>query len=173
MATLAATFAATALTALMPLLPRLVIDDVIVAQTRPLAPWAALVALSGLALYTLNFLRHYWAGRLALDVQHDLREEYFRAVLRLDGAQQAELRGGRLLLSSTSDLHIVLGALFMVPTLLGALLLLGLAAVMMLALSPTLTLVALGTIPLLWFFSYQSARWVFPASWQAQRDVAA
>lgn len=172
MATLAATLTAAALTALMPLLPRLVIDDVIIARTRSLAPWATLVVLSGLALYALNFLRHYWAGRLGLDVQHDLREDYFRAVLRLDGAQQSELRAG-LLMSSTSDLHIVLGALFMVPTLLGALLLLGLAAMMMLALSPTLTLVALGTIPLLWFFSYQSARWVFPASWQAQRDVAA
>ncbi|UUU21791.1 ABC transporter ATP-binding protein [Streptomyces sp. DSM 40750] len=173
MATLAVTLASTALTALMPLLPRLVIDEVIVARTRSLAPWAALFVLSGLVLYTLNFLRRYWAGRLALSIQHDLREDLFRAVLRLDGAQQAELGAGQLLVRSTSDLQLVLGALFMVPTLLGSALLLGLAAVVMLALSPMLTLVSLGTIPLLWFCSYQSARWVFPASWQAQRDAAA
>ncbi|MEU1567002.1 ABC transporter ATP-binding protein [Streptomyces mirabilis] len=171
--TLAATLGAIVLTAFLPLLPRLIIDEVIVGRTRPLAPWAGLLVISGLLLYALNFIRRYWAGRLAVDVQHDLREQLFGSVLRLDGAQQAELSTGQLLVRSTSDLQLVFGALSAVPTLLGSVVLLLVAALVMTALSPVLMLVTLGTMPLLWYCSYQSVRWVFPASWLGQRDAAA
>lgn len=170
--TLAAMLGAMALTAVMPLVPRLVIDEVIVAGTRPLAPWIALLVFSGLLLYALNFTRRYFAGRLAIYVQHDLREQLFGSVLRLDGKQQGELSTGQLLVRSTSDLQLVLGALLVVPTLLGSVVLLVLAAVVMTLLSPVLTLVTSGTVPVLWYLSVQSARWIFPASWQSQRDAA-
>ena len=45
---------------------------------------ALLVALA-LVQYGLSFVRRYYAGRLSLDVQHDLRRRVFDAVTRLDG----------------------------------------------------------------------------------------
>lgn len=170
--TLGATLCAMVLTALMPLTIRLVIDDVLIGGTRALAPWMGLLIVSSLLLYALHVIRYYFSGRVALNVQHDLREQLFGSVLRLDGTQQAELSTGQLLVRSTSDLQLTLGVLLVLPTLLGSAVLLVLATLAMTFLSPMLMLVTSATVPFLWYFSFQSSRWIFPASWQSQRDAA-
>jgi ATP-binding cassette subfamily B protein len=162
-----------AITALVPLVPRLIIDDVIVSHTRPLAPWAALLIAAAVAVYGCTYARRFYGGRLALDVQHDLRTEMFHTITRLDGARQDELSTGQVIGRATSDLQLIQGMLFMLPMMIGNLLLFLVSLAVMLVLSPLLTLIALAVAPALWFLANRSRHRLFPATWYAQGQAAA
>ncbi|MFI0719963.1 ABC transporter ATP-binding protein [Streptomyces sp. NPDC021224] len=162
-----------AVTALVPLVPRLIIDDVIVKHDKPLAPWAFALVAAAVVVYGLTYLRRYYGGRLALDVQHDLRTEMFGTIMKLDGRRQDELSTGQVVGRATSDLQLIQGLLFMLPMVIGNLLLFLLSLVVMLVLSPLLTLVALAVAPALWFIANRSRHRLFPATWYAQGQAAA
>ncbi|MFT2016988.1 ABC transporter ATP-binding protein, partial [Streptomyces sp. 796.1] len=170
---LGASLAGMAVTALVPLIPKLIIDDVIVSHDRSLAPWATLLVVAAVVVYGLTYVRRFYGGRLALDVQHDLRTEMFQSISRLDGRRQDELSTGQVLGRGTSDLQLVQGLLFMLPMMVGNVLLFIISLVVMLVLSPLLTLVALAVGPALWFIAARSRDRLFPATWYAQGQAAA
>jgi len=164
--------AAMAATAALPLIERVIIDDVIVEPRRPLVPWAVALLAVAVVIFAGSFLRRYHGGRLALDVQYDLRTELFRSISRFDGARQDELDTGQLVGRSTSDLTLIQGMLGMVPYSLTGLFQFVIALVVMLTLSPVLTLVALAVVPALWFVALRSRARLFPATWDAQQRSA-
>jgi ATP-binding cassette subfamily B protein len=170
---LGASLAGMAVTALVPLVPKLIIDDVIVKHDRPLAPWAISLVAAAVVVYALTYMRRYYGGRLALDVQHDLRREMFGTIMRLDGRRQDELSTGQVVGRATSDLQLIQGLLFMLPMVIGNVLLFLLSLVVMLVLSPLLTLIALAVAPALWFIADRSRHRLFPATWYAQGQAAA
>src|SRR6185436_15376753 len=106
------------------------------------------------------YLRRYRGGRLALDVQHELRTDLFDSLSRLDGARQDEMRTGQLVGRAISDLNMVQGLLSMVPVTLGNIV----------VLSPVLTIVTVAVAPALWVIALASRRKLFPASWDAQQQ---
>ncbi len=160
-----------AVTALTPLIQRAVVDDAILTDKLPIAPLAGLLLAAALVSYGTTFVRRYYGGRLALDVQHDLRNEMFAALAGLDGAQQDELRTGQIVSRATSDITMVQGLLAMVPVMSGNLLLFAVSLVAMLWLSPLLTLIALAVAPGLGLIAKFSARTLFPATWAAQQEA--
>ncbi|MFI9718145.1 ABC transporter ATP-binding protein [Streptomyces sp. NPDC052396] len=162
-----------AVTALVPLIPKLIIDDVIGSHRRPLAPWAILLVVAALVVYGLTYVRRYYGGRLALDVQHDLRTEMYASIARLDGVRQDELSTGQVVGRGTSDLQLVQSLLFMLPMMIGNILLFVISLVVMAVLSPLLTVVALAVAPALWFLAIRSRARLFPATWYAQGQAAA
>lgn len=162
-----------AVTALVPLVPKLIIDDVIVKHDKPLLPWAIALVAAAVVVYVLTYVRRFYGGRLALDVQYDLRNEMFHSIMRLDGRRQDELSTGQVVGRATSDLQLIQGLLFMLPMVIGNLLLFLLSLVVMLTLSPLLTLVALAVAPALWFIASRSRKRLFPATWYAQGQAAA
>ncbi|MEU6958875.1 ABC transporter ATP-binding protein [Streptomyces chrestomyceticus] len=159
--------------ALVPLIPKLIIDDVIVSHDRPLAPWATLLVVAALAVYALTYVRRYYGGRLALDVQHDLRTRMFRSIARLDGHRHDELSTGQVVGRATSDLQLIQSLLFMLPMMIGNVLLFAISLVVMVVLSPLLTVVALAVAPALWFIAQRSRNRLYPATWYAQGQAAA
>ena len=161
--------AAMAATAAVPLVERVIIDDVIVTPRRPLIPWAVALLVAALVIFAGSYLRRYFGGRLALDVQYDLRTELFRSISRFDGTRQDELDTGQLVGRATSDLTLIQGMLGMVPYSATGLLQFVVALVVMLTLSPMLTLVALAVVPALWFVALRSRARLFPAQWDAQQ----
>nr|WP_206314596.1 ABC transporter ATP-binding protein [Streptomyces coryli] len=169
---LGASLAGMGIMALVPLIPKLIIDDVIVEGDRPLAPWATLMIVAGIAVYLLTYVRRYYGGRLALDVQHDLRTEMYDAITRLDGRRQDELSTGQVVGRGTTDLQLIQGLLFMVPMMIGNVLLFAVSLVVMFVLSPLLTVVALAVAPLLWWIASRSRVRLFPATWYAQQQAA-
>ncbi|WP_419995224.1 ABC transporter ATP-binding protein [Streptomyces boninensis] len=170
---LGASLAGMGIMALVPLIPKLIIDDVIVDGSRPLAPWATLMIIAGIAVYALTYVRRYYGGRLALDVQHDLRTEMYDAITRLDGRRQDELSTGQVVGRGTTDLQLIQGLLFMIPMMIGNVLLFAVSLVVMFVLSPLLTVVALAVAPLLWWIASRSRVRLFPATWYAQQQAAA
>lgn len=170
---LGASLGGMAVTALVPLVTKLIIDDVIVKQDRSLAPWATLLVVAAVVVYGLTFIRRYYGGRLALDVQHDLRTEMFAAISRFDGKRQDELSTGQVVGRATSDLQLIQGLLFMAPMMIGNVLLFVISLIVMAALSPLLTVIALALAPALWILASRSRIRLFPATWYAQGEAAA
>ncbi|MFH8368807.1 ABC transporter ATP-binding protein [Streptomyces sp. NPDC018031] len=170
---LGASLAGMAVMALVPLVPKVIIDDVIVDQERPIAPWATLLVVAAVVVYVLTYLRRFYGGRLALDVQHDLRTEMFRSISRMDGRRQDELSTGQVVGRGTSDLQLIQGLLFMVPMMIGNVLLFLISLVVMAVLSPLLTVVVLAVAPALWILASRSRIRLFPATWYAQGQAAA
>ncbi|OKJ06014.1 ABC transporter ATP-binding protein [Kitasatospora sp. CB01950] len=161
-----------AITAIIPLITKLIIDDVITTHRRPLTPWAVLLLVAAAAVFLCTQMRRYYGGQLAVDVQNDMRADLFRALTRLDGHRQDRLDIGQVVGRATSDLQLVNGLLSMMPMMTGYALMFGMSVVVMLWLSPPLTLIALVMAPVLWWLSTLSRKRLFPASWAAQQQAA-
>ncbi|WP_245975840.1 ABC transporter ATP-binding protein [Amycolatopsis palatopharyngis] len=155
-----------------PLLVKVAVDDAVAGRTGNLG-WLA-AALVGLQLLTFGgaFARRYLGGRLALDVQHDLRRSVFGAVSRLDGGKQDSMRTGQIASRAITDLQLVTGILMQVPLSVGSVIFAVLAIGAMLLLSPTLTLIALVVAPAVAIVVAVSRKRLFPATWSAQQRAA-
>ncbi|MEV1040706.1 ABC transporter ATP-binding protein [Streptomyces sp. NPDC050204] len=170
---LGSSLAGMAVMALVPLITKVIIDDVVVGHTRSLAVWTGLLIAAAGLVYIATYIRRYYGGRLALDVQHDLRTEMYGTITRLDGKRQDELSTGQVVGRATSDLQLIQGLLFMLPMTIGNVLLFLISLVIMAWLSPLLTLVAIAVAPALWFIARRSRARLFPATWYAQGQAAA
>ncbi|WP_409471990.1 ABC transporter ATP-binding protein [Streptomyces sp. HC307] len=170
---LGSSLAGMAVMALVPLITKVIIDDVIGDRTRGMAPWAGALVGAALLVYVLTYIRRFYGGRLALDVQHDLRTDMFGTITRLDGRRQDELSTGQVVGRATSDLQLIQGLLFMLPMTIGNVLLFLISLVIMAWLSLPLTLVALAVAPALWFIAKRSRSKLHPATWYAQAQAAA
>ncbi|WP_123818378.1 ABC transporter ATP-binding protein [Kitasatospora cineracea] len=161
-----------AVTAIVPLVTKLIIDDVITTHSRPLTPWAVLLLVAAAVVFLCTQIRRYYGGQLALDVQHDMRADLFRSLTRLDGHRQDRLDTGQVVGRATSDLQLVNGLLSMLPMMTGYALMFGMSLVVMLWLSLPLTLIALVMGPALWWLATLSRKRLFPATWAAQQQAA-
>ncbi|MFE1906366.1 ABC transporter ATP-binding protein [Streptomyces gardneri] len=161
-----------AVLALVPLVTKVIIDDVIGTKTRDLGVWTGLLIGAAVLVYVLTYVRRYYGGRLALDVQHDLRNDMYGTITRLDGRRQDELSTGQVVGRATSDLQLIQGLLFMLPMTIGNVLLFAISLAVMAWLSIPLTLVALAVAPALWFIAKRSRTRLHPATWHAQQQAA-
>lgn len=175
---IAAFFAAlggTAIAAVAPLVQRVIVDDVVTHQRRALWPWLTVLLVFGVARFGLAYVRRYSGGKVALDVQHDLRTAIFGQLQRLDFARHDEMQTGQLVSRASSDVTIVQGLLQFLPIALGNVLLFAISLVAMLWLSPLLTVLMLLVAPALLFTAFRLRDAIFPSSWDAQQkagDVA-
>ncbi|MDR3079691.1 MAG: ABC transporter ATP-binding protein/permease [Streptomyces sp.] len=162
-----------AVMAFVPLITKVIIDDVVGSHSRSMAPWAGALVGAAVLVYVFTYIRRYYGGRLALDVQHDLRTEMYGTITRLDGRRQDELSTGQVVGRATSDLQLIQSLLFMLPMTIGNILLFLISLVVMAWLSLPLTLVALAVAPALWFIARRSRSKLHPATWYAQAQAAA
>ncbi|MBL1105183.1 ABC transporter ATP-binding protein [Streptomyces sp. 5-8] len=170
---LGSSLAGMAVMAVVPLITKVIIDDVIGDHTRGMAPWAGALTGAAVLVYALTYVRRFYGGRLALDVQHDLRTEMYGTITRLDGRRQDELSTGQVVGRATSDLQLIQGLLFMLPMTIGNVLLFLISLVIMAWLSLPLTLVALAVAPALGWIARRSRTRLHPATWYAQAQAAA
>jgi len=157
----------------IPLIQRAIVDNLTSSSQAAIWPLAVALLIAAVANFGALYLRRYRAGRLSLDVQHDLRTQILASLSRLDGTRQDELHTGQIVSRSISDITMVQGLLSMVPMLMGNVVLFAGSLIAMAVLSPLLTVIALAVAPSLWFISLKSRRTLFPASWDAQQRAAA
>ena len=157
--------AAAGIAALMPLVVRRVVDEVILGEDQPLAPWLALIVVAGLASGLFSYVRRYYAMRVSCQVEYELRTELFRSLQFLDGAQQDRLHTGQVVSRATSDVSMVERLISIVPLVAASLLQFVVSLVIMAVLSPTLTIVALVIAPTLFFVMRHGSKSFFAATW--------
>ena len=110
-------------------------------------------------------------GRVSFDVQYDLRNAIYDHLQRLDFASHDRLQTGQLVSRASADVGLIQGLLSFLPIVIGNFLLFGVSLVVMVFLSPLLTLVALVVVPLLGLVALRMRRTMFPASWDAQQQA--
>ncbi|MFD4181144.1 ABC transporter ATP-binding protein [Rhodococcus sp. NPDC058514] len=155
-----------------PLLTRIAIDDATSGDTEMIATVAATIAALAVVRFGCQFGRRMLAGRLSIDVQHDLRLGLLGSLQRLDGAGQDQIRTGQVVSRSITDLQLVQGLLAMVPLSAGALIQFLLAIVVMAYLSPLLTVVALLVVPAVSLVVWRIRPTLYAATWSAQQRAA-
>ncbi|GAA3105201.1 ABC transporter ATP-binding protein [Streptomyces echinatus] len=170
---LGSSLAGMAVLAVVPLITKVIIDDVIGDHSRAMTPWAGALVGAAVLVYALTYIRRFYGGRLALDVQHNLRTEMYDTITRLDGRRQDELSTGQVVGRATSDLQLIQGLLFMLPMTIGNVLLFLISLAIMAWLSLPLTLVALAVAPALGWIARRSRTRLHPATWYAQAQAAA
>src|SRR4051812_26471325 len=158
-----------AVAAVTPVFEKVIIDDGIVHQTRPVGPWLGLLVLAGIFSFYASYLRRWVGGRVSLGVQFDLRNAIYERLQRLDFAGHDQLQTGQLVSRASSDLGLLQALLSFLPIMLGNIVTLALSLVIMLILSPPLALIMLIAMPLLLFVSLRLRSRVFPATWDAQQ----
>ena len=155
--------------ALTPVIEKVVIDDVIKSNDQPLWPWIVLLIGAAVVGFVAAYIRRYVGGRVALDVQYDLRNAIFERLQRLDFARHDELPTGQLVSRASSDLGLIQGLLSFTPIMVGNIVLVVVSLVVMVVLSPLLTLIAILCIPVLLWVSLRLRLTLFPATWEAQQ----
>jgi ATP-binding cassette subfamily B protein len=155
--------------ALTPVIEKVIVDGVIVDHNRSLAPWITLLILAGFFGFGAAYIRRFFGGRVALDVQFDLRNAVYERLQRLDFASHDNMQTGQLVSRSSSDVALIQALLSFMPIMLGNLVLLVLALIIMAILSPALTLVALIALPVMLVVALRLRTTIFPASWDAQQ----
>ncbi|MGH9129824.1 MAG: ABC transporter ATP-binding protein [Acidimicrobiales bacterium] len=154
---------------LPPLIEKVILDNVIVARSQPLAPWLAALIGAGIFSFGAGFVRRYRGGRVALDAMYDLQTAIFEHLQRLDFARHDEMQTGQLVSRANSDVTLLQGLLSFLPMTLGNLVTLVASLGVMLYLSPLLALVAVTAVPVIAVISLRLRSNVFPASWDAQQ----
>ncbi|ALC05530.1 hypothetical protein CDES_05465 [Corynebacterium deserti GIMN1.010] len=131
-----------------------------------------LMIVLALLRYASQFGRRYTAGKLSIGVQHDIRLRTMASLQRLDGPGQDEIRTGQIVSRSISDITSVQGLIAMLPMLIGNVVKLVLTLVIMVAISPPLTIIAAVLVPLLLWAVAHSRKALFASTWSAQQKAA-
>jgi ATP-binding cassette subfamily B protein len=159
----------TGIQAAQPLAIGLAINDAVAGVTGHLGTLVTAIIAIAVVSCAATSAQQYLAGRLAADVQHDLRQAVFGAIARLDGP----VRTGQLMSRAATDLQMTQELLSFGPVSVGYLLYLLISLGIMLWLSPLLTLVAMAVVPVIvLLIAVRGRRVVFPATWSAQQRAA-
>src|SRR5262245_13599376 len=155
--------------AVVPLVARTVVDDVIGHDDVPIWPWLLLLVFIAVLVFFFAYLRRYHGGLVGIAVQYDLRNRMHDHLLTMDEQSLSHLSTGQLVARANSDTALVQGLLNFLPLMSGNLLMMLVALVIMFVLSPVLALVGLVVAPALFVVSYRMRLKVFPATWDGQQ----
>ncbi|WP_240615897.1 ABC transporter ATP-binding protein [Nakamurella deserti] len=158
--------------ALVPLLTGWVVDDAVGRDTSRIGLLVGALLVLAVVQYGLAFLRRYTGGKLSLAVQHDLRQRIFASMQTFDGALQDQLRTGQIVSRANTDLGLVQGLLAFLPLAAGQAVLFAVSLIVMVVLSPLLSLVVVVMVPLVVWVVRLTRRRLFPAGWAAQQTAA-
>src|SRR3954452_798567 len=101
--------------AVVPLVARKIVDDVIGHAGEPLWPWLALLVVIAVLVFAFAYLRRYHGGLVGIAVQLDLRNRMHDHLLTLDELSLSHLSTGQIVARANSDTALVLGLLNFLP----------------------------------------------------------
>src|ERR1700730_7538680 len=153
----------------VPLVARQIVDGVILSSTAALWPWLLLLVAFAAASFGFAYVRRYRGGRVALEVQYDLRNAMHDPLQTLDFGNLDRMPTGQLVGRANSDSTLVQGLLSFFPIMSGNIVLMLLSLGVMVYLSPLLALVSAVVAPLLLLVSYRMRWRIFPATWDGQQ----
>ncbi len=155
--------------AVVPLVARKIVDDVIGHDGEPLWPWLTLLVVIAGLVFGFAYLRRYRGGLVGIAVQYDLRNRMHDHLLTLDEQSLSHLSTGQVVARANGDTALVQGLLNFLPLMTGNVLMMLVSLVIMFVLSPLLALVGLVIVPLLFVVSYRMRLKIFPATWDGQQ----
>ena len=105
-----------------PLLQKVIVDDAIIAHSKPVLPWVAALALMVALRAATSGLWREAGGRLSIHVQNDIRDDLYAHLQRLDAAAHERMQSGQLIARVNSDLVLIQQVVGLLPPVLGTVL---------------------------------------------------
>jgi ATP-binding cassette, subfamily B, bacterial len=132
------------------------------------------LVLGGVALTSALFtgLRRYTAFKAARWIEADLRDRLFGHLQRLHFAYHDRVQTGQLMSRANTDLQQVQGFLLMIPLTISNAVTVLAVTIVLLFINPTLTLLALGCLPLMNVLATRFSRRLHPFVMGIQRESA-
>ncbi|HEY9293064.1 MAG TPA: ABC transporter ATP-binding protein [Microlunatus sp.] len=169
-AVLAAVYAA--LGSMLPLIQQIVLDDAIITHQRQLLPWLALLAAMGLVIGVLSMLWRYRSGKAALAIQHDIRNDIYDTLQRLDFSGHSQLQSGQLVSRASTDLRWVQMLIGFIAEIAATTVGITVSLVVMFKLSPLLAIVVMIIIVTVFLLTHRMRSRVHAAGWDSQQKEA-
>ncbi len=159
-------------TSMIPVIEKVVIDDVITTHVRALAPLLVALAGIGVARMAATITRRLCGGAVAYGVQADLRDAVFDHLVDLDVDRHDQLPAGQVVSRANTDVNMVFAVLQMGAVVTGNLVMLVVSLVVMTVLSPLLAAVALVAIGATFAVAFRLRRAVYISAWDASQREA-
>lgn len=138
------------------------------------ALWRATAAIAVAAVLAALFtgLRRYWAFRVSRMVERRLRDALFAQIQRLHFAFHDRVQTGDLMSRSNTDLQQIQGLVVMIPLTISNLMAVVAITVVLVAMSPVLAILALGSLPFLNLLGTRFSKRLHPEVMALQRESA-
>jgi ATP-binding cassette subfamily B protein len=156
----------------LPAVGRAAIDDALIARTDALEPYIWALLGLGVLRGILSFSSRFALFRMAYELEFDLRNILFEHLARLSFGFYDRVQSGQVISRANSDIRSVQLYLAFAPLMATSVLSFVLAVGFMLSIHVPLTLVAISTLPGVFFFGRALTNRVFPLSWITQGRVA-
>lgn len=169
---IAAAIGATLLQVAVPALTGQAIDVATGAAEGSISTIAWTMVGIALVQYAAQITRRWSSGSLSLGAQHRLRVEVLDALNSLDGPGQDRLVTGQIVSRSISDLNQFHSVLAMGPLAISRVVQLVATVVVMLTVSPSLTLLSLVFLPVILWVANRSRTTLYAATWENQQATA-
>jgi ATP-binding cassette subfamily B protein len=149
------------------------IDEGVVAKdTQALVRWSLAIALAALVAAAFTGIRRYWAFKVSRMVERRLRDAIFAQVQRLHFAFHDRVQTGDLMSRANTDLQQIQAVVVMIPLTISNLMAVVLITIILLTVNPVLTVLALGSLPLLNVLGTRFSRRLHPTVMALQRESA-
>ena len=157
----------------IPLLVRGAIDHGIEPNdAKALYTWAIAIAIIGLFQGTFTGMRRWWAFKLSRRSEQSLRDQLFAHLQRLHFAYHDQASTGNLMSRANTDLNQIQAFLVMIPLTMSNAVTVLLVTAILFTIDPVLTVLALGSLPLLNVFAKRFGVRLHPAVMGIQQESA-
>lgn len=156
----------------VPVLVGRAIDVALNAHAASLRPYVLAIVVLALARGLTNYGARLLLLRTAYEVEYDFRTIIYEHLTRLSFSFYDRVQSGQLISRANSDIRAMQMYLTFGPSILVQCSVALIAVVVMLTINPLLTLVAMVTMPFVYWISSHMRRVLFPVSWLIQARLA-
>ena len=157
----------------MPALVQGAIDNgIIPGDTAALWRWTAAIGVAAILAAAFTGLRRYWAFKVSRAVEADLRQQLFAHTQRLHFSFHDKVQTGDLMSRANTDLQQIQAFVVLIPLTISNFVTVAAVTVILVVIDPVLTLLALGSLPLLNYLGKRFSTRLHPAAMAIQRESA-
>ena len=157
----------------VPFLVQLAIDRGIeTGDVQAIVGWSIAIAVAGAVAAAFTGLRRFFAFREARFAEMTLRDRIYAHIQRLHFAYHDKVQAGQLMSRGNTDLQQVQNLIVMIPITISNAVTVVAVTVIMFMVDPVLTVLALGSLPLVNVFGRRFSQRLFPSMMQLQEESA-
>ncbi|HVX45370.1 MAG TPA: ABC transporter ATP-binding protein, partial [Mycobacteriales bacterium] len=171
-ASLILSFLALVIQVQIPDLVKHAIDNAIGARTVSLGPYVYAILGLALARGIANYFSRRFLQETGFAIEFDLRNGIYEHLTRMSFSFYDRVQSGQLISRANSDIRQVQMYLIMAPSVIVQCAIAVVAFVEMLIINPLLALVAMVTMPFIYFVGIHMRKVIFPVSWLIQARLA-
>ncbi len=147
-------------------------NGIVPGDTAALWRWTAAIGVGAVLAAMFTGLRRYWAFKVSRSVEASLRQDLFAHTQRLHFGFHDRVQTGDLMSRANTDLQQIQAFVVLIPLTISNFVTVCAVTVILVLIDPVLTLLALGSLPLLNYLGKRFSTRLHPAAMAIQRESA-